>query len=171
MPRVQLSVIFFGSSSLPVHTGILSVMLSATALSGSERRILACSLLRAWTSYITNGRCVIHFNKSGLMSLQSSQHAGTKNKAGSQLSVVVSMMGMRWWVPTSMWFLGYCSPVDMQGREDGCKKLLRTFSGIGSAAHPLWRACHLFSYHTFSSWSCPERAAYYAWDREGTLPN
>lgn len=86
------------------------------------------------------------------MSLQSSQHAGTKNKAGSQLSVVVSMMG---WVESSTshqrvisWLL---QPRAHAGRKDGRKKLLRAFSDIRSAALPLWQACHLFSYRTFSS--------------------
>lgn len=78
-----------------------------------------------------------------------------KNNAWSQLSVVVSMMGMlRPPLPTSTWFLSFCSSVHMQagGTRTG------SFSGLLAASVLLWQACHLFSYHTFSNLSCPEKA-------------
>lgn len=63
----------FGSNSLHVCRGVLSVTLSAMTQTDSKQRILAHSHLRASTSHITNGRYVVHLRKSGLMSLESSQ--------------------------------------------------------------------------------------------------
>lgn len=171
----------FGSNPLPVCTGVLSVALSATTLTDSKQRALAGSRLQASTSHITNGRYVIHLRKSGLMSLQNSQQlqkimlllritcgekkVTAKNNAWSQLSVVVSMMGMLHPpLPTSMRFLSISARCT-------CRKLFRAVSGIRPAALPLWQACHLFSYHTFSNLSCPEKADYYTQDKDSNRPN
>lgn len=123
-----------------LSAGILSVTLSATTLTDSKQRVLAGSRLKASTSHITNGRYVIHLRKSGLMSLQSSQQPQkmmlllrntckntAKNNVWSQLSVVVSMMGMLHPpLPTSVWFLSFCSSVHMKagGTRTG------SFSGL-----------------------------------------
>lgn len=146
-------------------------------LTDSNQRVLARSRLRPSTPHITNDRCVIHLRKSGLMSLQSSQQLQkimlllkttgkntAKNNTWSQLSAVVSMVGMlRLPLPTSMWFLS--SLVHMQGQEQ------EAVSGICTAALPLWQACHLFSYRTFSNLSCSEKAAYYTQDKDNNQPN
>lgn len=79
----------------------------ALTVTDSKQKVLACSRLRPSTTHITNGRYVIHLRKSGLMSLLGSQQlqkimlllqmAGrhtAKNKTWSQLSAVVSTMGM-----------------------------------------------------------------------------
>lgn len=105
--HVFIFQLHFGSKSLPVCTGVLSVTLSAATLTDSKQRGLARSRLKASTPHITNGRYVSHLRKSGLMSLQSSQQPQkimlllkmtckntAKNNVWSQLSVVVSMMGM-----------------------------------------------------------------------------
>lgn len=146
-------------------------------LTDSKQRVLAPSRLRPSTSHITNDRYVIHLTKSGLMSLRSSQQLQkimlllkmtgkntSKNNTWSQLSAVVSTMGMlRLQLPTGMWFLSIL--VHMQGQEQ------EAVSSICIRALPLWQACHLFSYRTFSNSSCSEKTAYYTQDKDNNQPN
>lgn len=103
-----------------------------------------------------------------MLILQMAGRNSAKNKTWSQLSAVVSMMGLRRLPPSQPHVI---SAFLQRGARAGGRNKSRKLLAACTAAPPLWQACHLFSYHTLANLSLSEKAAYYTRDKEKNQPN